>query len=140
MKCVYSPSGNLFYVTEWEGSYGDSWPQDCVDVTEVQFNEYSAKAPVGKIRVAGKDGFPCWGDIPPPTHEEKVAVSEAEKQSRIDQANAYINGRQWPGKAAMGRLTDVERSQYNEWLDYLDVLEEVNISTAPNVIWPEKPE
>ncbi|ELY2535432.1 tail fiber assembly protein [Cronobacter sakazakii] len=73
-------------------------------------------------------------------HSAAVKVAAAEKQSRIDQANDYINNKQWPGKAAMGRLTDLERSQYNEWLDYLDVLEEVNISTAPNVIWSEKPE
>lgn len=140
MNYLYSASGNLFYVEEWESDYGKNWPLDCVDVTETQFHEFTDEPPAGKMRVSGDDGLPCWGDIPPPTHEEKVAVSEVEKQSRIDQANAYMNGRQWPGKAAMGRLTDVERSQYNDWLDYLDALEEVNISTAPNVIWPEKPE
>lgn len=65
--------------------------------------------------------------------------AEAEKQERIKQANEYINSKQWPGKAVMGRISDAEKNQYNEWLDYLDALEAVDTSTAPNITWPEKP-
>ncbi|MDN8600668.1 tail fiber assembly protein [Citrobacter sp. S2-9] len=71
-------------------------------------------------------------------HAAEVVTGEAEKQARIGRANEYINSRQWPGKAAMGRLSDAERSQYNDWLDFLDLLEAVDISTAPNITWPEK--
>ncbi|ELM8828268.1 tail fiber assembly protein, partial [Escherichia coli] len=38
------------------------------------------------------------------------------------------------------RLTDDEKAQYNEWLDYLDALESVDISSAPDINWPESPE
>ncbi|TLI73090.1 tail fiber assembly protein, partial [Escherichia sp. E1130] len=68
-----------------------------------------------------------------------ISAAEAEKQNRIDQANDYMNSKQWPGKAAMGRLKDTEKAQYNLWLDYLDELEAVDTSTAPDIIWPEKP-
>lgn len=86
--------------------------------------------------------MPAWVDIPPLSHEEEIAAAEAEaeKQYRIDQANEYINSKQWPGKAALGRLTDDEKAQYNEWLDYLDALESVDISSAPDINWPESPE
>lgn len=47
-----------------------------------------------------------------------------------------MNSKQWPGKAAMGRLTDSEKAQYNAWLDYLDTLEIVDTSTAPDINWP----
>lgn len=84
--------------------------------------------------------MPAWVDIPPLSHEEEIAAAEAEKQYRIDQANEYINSKQWPGKAALGRLADDEKAQYNEWLDYLDALESVDISSAPDINWPESPE
>ncbi|STP21007.1 tail fiber assembly protein [Escherichia coli] len=46
----------------------------------------------------------------------------------INQVNEYINSKQWPGKAAIGRLKGEELAQYNLWLDYLDALELVDTS------------
>ncbi len=31
-----------------------------------------------------------------------------------------MNSKQWPGKAAIGRLKGEELAQYNLWLDYLE--------------------
>ncbi|EGB1728103.1 tail fiber assembly protein, partial [Escherichia coli] len=47
--------------------------------------------------------------------------------------------RQWPGKAAIGRLKGEELAQYNLWLDYLDALEMVDTSGAPDIEWPTPP-
>ncbi|MNY80611.1 Caudovirales tail fiber assembly protein [compost metagenome] len=68
-----------------------------------------------------------------------MAAADAEKQSKINKANEYINSKQWPGKAAMGRLSDAEKAKYNEWLDYLDALEAVDTSSAPDIDWPTPP-
>ncbi|HAW9530542.1 TPA: tail fiber assembly protein, partial [Escherichia coli] len=68
-----------------------------------------------------------------------VAATEAQKQLLIDQANEYMNSKQWLGKAAMGRLKDAEKVQYNAWLDYLDALEMVDTSGAPDIEWPTPP-
>lgn len=73
-------------------------------------------------------------------HAADVAAADTEKNSRIDQANDYINSKQWPGKAALGRLKDEEKEQYNLWLDYHDALEVVDTSSAPDINWPESPE
>ena len=91
------------------------------------------------VDIAGDDGYPAWADIPPPTHEQLVAIADAEKQSLIDQANEYINSKQWPGKASIGRLKGEELVQYNLWLDYLDALELVDTSSAPDIEWPTPP-
>ena len=69
-----------------------------------------------------------------------VAAVKAEKQYRIDQANVYMNSKQWPGKAAIGRLKGEELDQYGLWLDYLDALEAVDTSNAPDINWPVPPE
>lgn len=51
-----------------------------------------------------------------------------------------MNSKQWPGKAAIGRLKGDELEQYGLWLDYLDALEVLNISSAPDIEWPISPE
>lgn len=139
MNYSYSPSMNLFYEKDWINDYGDSWPVDCIDVTEAQFKEFTGEQLEGKIRVAGADGFPCWVDAPPSTHNELIVAAELDKQRRIDEVNAYMNSKQWPGKAAMGRLKDSEKEEYNAWLDYLDELEAVDSSSVPDVSWPTPP-
>lgn len=72
-------------------------------------------------------------------HAADVAAADVQKQHLIDQANAYMNSKQWPGKAAMGRLNDLEKAKYNIWLDYLDALEAVDTSSAPDINWPTPP-
>lgn len=141
MNYAYSPSKNAFYYCGWKVEYdaAGTWPTDAIEVADDIHEKYSADPPKGKILIAGADGLPAWGDIPPPSHEEIVAQASVEKQNRIDAANVYMNGKQWPGKAAMGRLSDSEKAQYNEWLDYLDALEAVDTYTAPGINWPTSP-
>jgi hypothetical protein len=80
------------------------------------------------------------GDIPPLSHEEEVKNANDQKESLIEQANVYINSKQWLGKAAIGRLKGEELAQYNLWLDYLDALELVDTSSAPDIEWPLPPQ
>lgn len=72
-------------------------------------------------------------------HTALVSDADAQKQYLITQANTHINTKQWPGKAAIGRLKDNELSQYNLWLDYLDALEAVDTASAPDIEWPTPP-
>ncbi|EHP6495169.1 TPA: tail fiber assembly protein, partial [Escherichia coli] len=71
--------------------------------------------------------------------EEAILLATAQKQNLIDNANEYMNSKQWPGKAAIGRLKGDELAQYNLWLDYLDALELVDTSGAPDIEWPTPP-
>lgn len=137
----YSAKHNSFFPLELKDDYinGIGWPEDAAEVTEQVYNEFTGEPPKGQKRVAGKNGLPEWEDIPPPTHEEIVAHAEVERQSRTDAANGYMNGKQWPGKAAIGRLKGNDLTQYNLWLDYLDQLEAVDTSSAPNIVWPISP-
>ena len=71
--------------------------------------------------------------------DAQIKLADDEKSRLTQGANDYINSKQWPGKAAMGRLKDPEKVQYNAWLDYLDALEAVNTLNAPDITWPEIP-
>ncbi|MDM2921037.1 tail fiber assembly protein, partial [Citrobacter sp. Cpo032] len=101
-------------------------------------NEYNFAPPEGK-QLSSSQNMPVWIDIPPPTREELIAAADAEKQKRIDSANDYMNSKQWSGKAAIGRLKGDELAQYNLWLDYLDALDGVDTSSAPDIEWPMPP-
>ena len=138
----YSAKNNAFYLAGNEAVYRDSgtWPDDATEIEIEVAEEFMKTPPEGKHRVSGSDGIPSWADIPTPTPDELVAAAIAEKQSRIDQANAYMNSKQWPGKAAIGRLKGDGLTQYNLWLDYLDALEAVDTSSAPDINWPVPPE
>ena len=134
---------NLAYPYELQSLYVEKgeWPEEKgVDIDEVIFREYFYDTPPeGKYRCVGEDGLPAWADIPPPTREEQIASAETKKQQLINQANDYMNSRQWVGKAAIGRLKGEELAQYNLWLDYLDALELVDTSSAPDIEWPTPP-
>ncbi|KAB3426108.1 tail fiber assembly protein [Escherichia coli] len=138
----YSPSLNIFVNPVLKDDYinANSWPDDALAVSDDVYNEFAINTPPdGKIRVAGENGLPTWAQIPPPSYEELIQQAESERQLLLNQANEYMNSKQWPGKAAIGRLKDEELAQYNLWLDYLDALELVDTSSAPDIEWPTPP-
>lgn len=73
---------------------------------------------------------------PASTPEDLIQNAELQKQYLIDQANGYIDSKQWPSKLALGRLSDADKALFNQWLDYLDALESVDPSKAPEIVWP----
>lgn len=72
-------------------------------------------------------------------HSADIDAANSKKQSRLELANEFMNSKQWPGKAAIGRLKGDELAQYNLWLDYLDALEAIDTSSAPDIEWPTPP-
>ncbi|EFJ3419796.1 tail fiber assembly protein [Escherichia coli] len=114
------------------------WDENGVFVSEEVFQKFPPTSN-GKIRIAGPDKMPAWADAPEPTNDELIATAEQLRSNLISSANAYMYERQWPGKAAIGRLKGEELAQYNLWLDYLDALELVDTSSAPDIEWPTPP-
>lgn len=137
----FSPAENAFYAAELVDSYmaAGTWPDDAAKVEDALYRAFIAEPPAGQYRGVNEAGMPCWLDIPAPSQDELVTHAESMRQQRIDEANVYINSRQWPGKAAIGRLRGEELAQYNLWLDYLDALEATEITAAPDIRWPEPP-
>ncbi|HII1671926.1 TPA: tail fiber assembly protein [Salmonella enterica] len=71
----YSASTNAFYANTI--NYPDL-PEDALGVEDSVFTEFAAsKPPDGKMRVAGSDGMPAWGDVPEPTQEQITTQNTA---------------------------------------------------------------
>lgn len=139
MNYLYSPKTNSFYATSLSDEYDSAGtlPDDAFTVDDSIYIEYSRKSPTGKVRVVDKNGLPVWGDIPPLTDEELITVAEAEKQMLIIEVNTETE--MLRAKLALGRIREDEKALLKAWLDYLDELEAVDVSTAPDIIWPVKP-
>lgn len=140
-KYFFCASNNAFYPFSMKDDYesAGSWPSSGVEVSEDVFLNFTSKHNENKVLGSDEQGMPAWKEIPPLSQEEAIECAEADRQSRILAANDFINIKQWLGKAALGRLNDLDKEQYNRWLDYLDLLVALDVSTAPVVNWPEQP-
>ncbi|HAK6289813.1 TPA: DUF4376 domain-containing protein [Salmonella enterica] len=112
----YSPSNNAFYPEDLKQVYIDAgtFPDDTVEVSDDVWLEFAGNhSPEGKQRAAGKDGLPCWVDIPLPDIEYVRNLKHDEiNKWRDTQENGNIiftlNGHQWDcGKASQARLAPV---------------------------------
>lgn len=138
----YSKTTNAFYLADSIANYkaAGTWPDDAKEIGDDVAIEFMGEPPAGQLRQSDNKGMPSWQDIPPLTQDEIIVIAGAEKKMRIVEANNFINSKQWPGKAALGRIKDDEKKRYILWLDYLDALDALDISTAPDIKWPEQPE
>ena len=106
------------------------------DLTEISQDDYDSwfNPPEGKYG-AWVDGKPVLLDIPTPDY---VAIATQHRETLIAEANTATYPLSL--KLQMGRtLTASETAKVNAWLDYIDVLNDTDISDAPDVQWPTKP-
>ncbi|MEM8257738.1 tail fiber assembly protein [Morganella morganii] len=130
VKCVFYSHG-----LKEEYLKAGNWPENGVDISDEERAGFMQK--LGFFVGADKEGNPVWIPEPPPTKEQLIEQAEEQKQSLIAEVNTETQMLQT--KLALGRIKDDEKARLNAWLDYLDELEAVDVSTAPDIIWPVKP-
>ncbi|WP_264384618.1 tail fiber assembly protein [Siccibacter colletis] len=149
----YSPSLNGFYP---ENNDYPNLPKDVMIIPDELYLELLNGQAAGKVITphANKKGYPFLTAQPEPSSsiapvtrpadtaaQSDATEKEAEqmKSSLRSYANGFINERQWPSRLALGRLSEEEKAAFNSWLDYLDALESVDTSSAPEISWPAQP-
>lgn len=98
----------------------------------------SGNTPEGKVWGNDEDGYPVLVDIPGPSHDDYVEMAEMEKNARVAAATNKIS--LWQTKLQLTVITDDEKAELLIWLKYIDDVKAVNVSTAPDIDWPEPPE
>ncbi|PWI80799.1 tail fiber assembly protein [Enterobacter sp. CGMCC 5087] len=138
-KYFYDVSTNAFYPIAMKEIYESNGMNfdNAKEVDEELFIEYSGEPPKGKIRIAGEDGFPDWGDIPPPTKDELIANANQKKISLIADAQGEISI--WQTELTLGLISDEDKNSLVSWLKYIKAVQNVDISKAPDLIWPNHP-
>ncbi|EPZ5288121.1 tail fiber assembly protein [Cronobacter sakazakii] len=123
-----------------QGFYAEgvaSLPDDAHEIDIAEWQSLVAGQAEGK-RIDFTTLTPCLKEREI-TRDDEIMLAEQKRALLIDNANAVMNNSQWPGKAALGRLKENERVSYEAWLDYLEALEAVDTSRAPDIHWPQLP-
>ncbi|HAS1942352.1 TPA: phage tail protein [Enterobacter asburiae] len=137
----YSAVTNAFYPTDLRERYeqAGTWPVDAVGITDEMFNTFSVTPPEGKVRVVGHDGYPSWGEVPPPTHDELIAPVEQHRAGLL--AHADIITADWRTELALGEISDDDRAKLSAWMAYKKSVKTVKAedALAPGFKWPALP-
>ncbi|MGK3111795.1 tail fiber assembly protein [Candidatus Pantoea formicae] len=67
-----------------------------------------------------------------------VANASSEKTSRIAAANSTSQA--WQTQLMLGIITDDDKTTLIKWMTYIQALQAVDTSTAPDVAWPVAPD
>jgi len=136
---LYSAKTNMFYPVEMRDEYEKSgqWPLDGKEVDEEGFKEFTAQPPAGKMRIAGADGFPSWGDIPAPTQVQLIQQAENQKSGLLNAAsNATAD---WRVELSLSIISDDDKASLTAWMQYVKAVKAIDTSKAPNIEWPAAP-
>lgn len=136
---IFSPGKNAFYPLSLQSEYeaAGTWPEDGVPVSVDVYTHFSDLPPDGKVRGV-IDGMPAWVDIPPPTHEELVAIAEQKKKALL--AEAVKATSMWRTELQLGIISDEDKAALTDWILYHRELQGIDTDTAPDIEWPDKPQ
>lgn len=121
-------NGIVTNVVVWDGLDGDIFEGlELIDADDLEVG-------IGFTWADGKFNAPLL------SAEERTAQAVENKRVLIDAANAHIADRQWPSRLALGRLSADEKVLFNQWLDYLDALNALDVTADPDAPFPVQPE
>lgn len=67
----------------------------------------------------------------------QISAAEQERQALLAQANAMTAD--WRTELALGSIDDEDKAKLTAWMKYIKAVKAVDTSTAPDIIWPERP-
>ncbi|MFU0867957.1 tail fiber assembly protein [Kluyvera ascorbata] len=138
MDYFFSAKTLAFYPESEKGSYikSGSLPDDVIIVSSAIRNEFNFTPPPGK-QLGSIENVPAWVDVPPPTHEQLVALAERQKNQLRKTADSEIA---WLQDAVdAGIATDEETTLLAAWKNYRVLLMRVDTSKAPDIEYPTPP-
>lgn len=135
-KVFYSANTNGFYFEEDKAACiaGAGWPDDAAEISQRWYEILLAGQSKGSEITANEYGQPV---LTAPVINY-VGDAEAERSQRIAEAAEAIAPLQ--DAVELGIATAEETENLSRWKLYRVMLNRLDVSTAPDVEWPEKPE
>ncbi|HBC0587005.1 TPA: tail fiber assembly protein [Enterobacter cloacae] len=140
MGYVYCHATGAFYNDALEADYrsAGSWPDNYVTVLDDDYESLMAGQAVGKMIVSDNNGYPVLTEPPEPTHEEQINQASSQKLFLMKAANEIITPLE--DAVELGIATDEEAATLLLWKRYRVLLNRLDLSNAPDIEWPEKPQ
>ncbi|EPM0686014.1 tail fiber assembly protein [Klebsiella pneumoniae] len=129
---IYFKDG-AFYLDQ----FNESIPEDALEIIQEDYDALFEGQANGQMIVTGSDGKPALQEKPLPSHDVLVSLAEQNRQSLINSAMQSVSALQLKLQAGR-KLTADETSKLNAVLDYIDAVNAVNVSTAPEIEWPQR--
>lgn len=136
----YSAKTNSFYPEPLRVNYedSDSFPDDAIKVSESIWLKYAGlQPPMGMVRAAGKDGMPKWVPIPEKTNEDYAKEAGQQKEKILSEI--IIATQIWQAQLSLKIINDSDKSKLKEWMVYAQKIQSIDVSKAPDIVWPEQP-
>lgn len=136
----YSAKTNSFYPESLRVNYeaSNSFPDDAIKVSESIWLKYAGlQPPMGMVRAAGKDGMPKWVPIPEKTNEDYAKEAEQQKEKILSEI--IIATQIWQTQLSLKIINDSDKSKLKEWMVYAQKIQSIDVSKAPDIVWPEQP-
>lgn len=151
----FEPVTGFFYDSE----ISTEIPESAIEISDELFTTVFAGQNEGKAIVSGKNGLPENAPQPPSAfhtwdsdsdswvlsdaaqeqwHKQNVLDAENQKKELMSAAEAIIAP--LSRAKSLGIATQDELSRLEAWEIYSVLLSRVDVSKAPDVDWPEKPE
>ncbi len=92
--------------------------------------------------IAPVTDWDCWDGekwVTDADAQQAAAVNSAarEKSALISEANDITQA--WQTQLLLGIITDADKVSLTAWMKYIQAVQAVDISAAPDIIWPKKP-
>jgi hypothetical protein len=130
----YSKETNGFYVD----GVSDFIPEDAVSISADTYNDLMFGQSQGKQITSDKKGYPVLSDPPPASKEQLAIAAESKRASLMAEASVAVSPLQ--DAVDLGDSTAEEEALLKSWKQYRVALNRLDISKAPDISWPIKPE
>lgn len=124
---LINADGKVENVVEWSG-HGEWSPPDGLVAVKTDIADIGWLFSENEFHQPSIDFHP----------DELVALAEAEKLARIDNAKKHIS--LWQTQLQLGMISDADKAKLIEWMHYITALQAVDTSTAPDIQWPPEPQ
>lgn len=139
MGYVYRAKTGGFYNEALEADYraAGTWPGFYVRVADDDYAALMEGQANGKVIVPDKNCYPVLSDPPAPTHDELLTQASTQKAALMKAAGETITPLE--DAEELGIMTGNEVEALKRWRLYRVMLNRLDISTAPDIPWPEIP-
>lgn len=125
-----------------DGSYDDSLPSDVVELTVEETETYKGVNPPDGKMLGAIDGRPAWVDLPLLTDEQLTeikAINVAQIQKTKTKLISEVSDKIETLKDRIEMGQD-KAAELKLWKLYRIALDDIDVSTAPDIEWPVAPD
>lgn len=111
------------------------------DGSELMVTE-TGEYPSGTTTLKPSSGFDSWDGKKWVTDTDALRAADVAEAARhkaelISQANSMTQA--WQTQLSLGIITETDRASLTVWMMYIQMVQTVDVSTAPDISWPQEP-